>query len=120
MLKRTSTGCSVLALASSRARMRSAAACAAVRSPGGGAAGEQGLDLAQLLAQQRLGGHDRYQGASPHSGLVLTVLRIGVQRTSSSWNTPAALSGPTPSTGSNPSRSSSCWNCSSAIASWVT
>src|SRR5262244_2249440 len=55
-----------------------------------------------------------------HSGLPPTALRIGVQRTRSSWKTPAALSGPTSRTGSKPSLTSSLWNSSSASACWVT
>src|SRR5262249_3971775 len=70
----------------------------------------QRLDLAQLLAQQRLAGHD----------LVLTVLRIGVQRTSSSWKMRPAWSGPMSSNGSKPLARSSLWKAASAITCWVT
>src|SRR5262245_2458036 len=55
-----------------------------------------------------------------HSGLPPTALRIGVQRTRSSWKTPAALSSPTSRTGSKPSLTSSVWNSASASACWVT
>src|SRR5262249_20043203 len=55
-----------------------------------------------------------------HSGLPPTALRISVQRTRSSWKTPAALSGPTSRTGSKPSLTSSVWNSPSASACWVT
>src|SRR5207237_3513153 len=58
--------------------------------------------------------------ARDHSGLPPTALRIGVQRASSSWKTPAALSGPTPCTGSKPSLTSSLWKSPSAGACWVT
>src|SRR6516162_4977595 len=58
--------------------------------------------------------------ARDHSGLPPTALRIGVQRASSSWKTPAALSGPTSRTGSKPSLTSSLWNSPSASACWVT
>src|SRR5215475_7028451 len=55
-----------------------------------------------------------------HSGLPPTALRIGVQRASSSWKTPSALSGPTSRTDSKPSLTSSLWNSPSASACWVT
>ena len=45
------------------------------------------------LLRLRLRVRARYEARSDHLGLVLTVLRIGVQRTSSSWNTPAACRG---------------------------
>src|SRR5262245_44535562 len=64
--------------------------------------------------------HFSFRHGAGYSGFVLVVLRIGAQRARSSWKTPAALSGPTSSTGSKPSRSNSVWNCGSAMASWVT
>src|SRR5215831_9698067 len=58
--------------------------------------------------------------ARDHSGLPPTALRIGVQRASSFWKTPAAVSGPTSRTGSKPSLTSSLWKPPSASACWVT
>src|SRR5206468_1819932 len=85
------------------------------RLPRRAGAREQRLDLAQLVAQQRF----RHGLSAHYLDLAPLALRIGVQRTSSSLNTSAAFSPPTPSTGSKPTRRSSCWNCASAIACCV-